>query len=211
MNIWSIITSRVGNAAEERVILWGKFALEGDASHPQGPRVVVSSYMVDGTYYMGDDEVDGALFHDVATVYWLPWRNGQITSATLSDLNRSGCQYFLTSTFSGCRFVVTEDKVAHVAWLQSGFGSTSGARDLSEWNRLHGARPPLMRRKLSITGVGGSNMGAVRNQSSTYGVGEGSDGADPGRAVVMGYIAGVRWKFKALIYSNELAYWHPFV
>jgi hypothetical protein len=48
-------------------------------------------------------------------VYWLPWVSGQVTRATMQELDASGADYFVTTKFSGCRFVVTSAEVMHVA------------------------------------------------------------------------------------------------
>ena len=54
-------------------------------------------------------------------IYWLPYKKGSVTSALRSDYeNDQTCQYFMTPRLEGCRFVLTPDKVLHVASDASG-------------------------------------------------------------------------------------------
>ncbi len=123
-------------------------------------------------------------------------------------MNESGCKYFLTSTFSGCRFVATESSASHIAFWQDGYGISSVDRDWSEWVNLHGGQAPRLRRKLSINGFDSVDIGRQSNGNFIYGNGQDANGYHQGNAVVMGHKTDQgNWKFKALIYNVGLTYW----
>ncbi|TVZ37335.1 hypothetical protein P886_1676 [Alteromonadaceae bacterium 2753L.S.0a.02] len=131
-------------------------------------------------------------------IYWLPWGNGSVASVdwlTLSSTTR-----FLTSTFTGCRFVVNQNGVAHVSWgghspnYNVRGNLSSVGRDLAEVRAGTGVpdmgRP---RRTLSITGA---VPGRPNEQRISYDVNTES-------CVVMGWRAGNRWTFKCLKMNNN--------
>lgn len=90
---------------------------------------------------------------NVEEVYWLPWLNHQVTSATRADFEYSSCNFFLTTGLTGCRFSVTPDLVLHVA-NSAGGGTHAGRSQIEEEST--GPRGPLTRR-LSITNTGAPN------------------------------------------------------
>lgn len=131
---------------------------------------------------------------DSHNLYWLPWGNGVVASATWGALN--GSSLFLTSTFSGCRFVVNAHGVAHVAWggHPGGIG-TPASRDGAEvaagtGNPAAGA----IRRTLSMTNV----VPGPHEQRITYNA-TGAGGGPEERCVVVGWRVGTVWTFKCLI------------
>lgn len=60
-------------------------------------------------------------------IYWLPYKKGATTSILRSAYEgEESCRYFMTPRLEGCRFVLTEDKVLHVASDAS--GAADGSR-----------------------------------------------------------------------------------
>jgi hypothetical protein len=127
MRFWSSLPSFVGPTSQH-IILGGRFAEQLSAANKKGRTTVITSHDVANNITYLDD-VKMAAFSSTIELYWLPWLHGEITSATIAELNQSGCEYFLTSTFSGCRFVATNESVAHVAFSQNTWGNNSVARD----------------------------------------------------------------------------------
>lgn len=95
-------------------------------------------------------------------VYWLPWLNESSQHVSWDDLDKA--QYFMTSQFSGCRFVANQWGLQHVAhWasadLPAGFSHTlrSLVRDQVEQNMDGQASAmgvvarPFHRRTLTMT------------------------------------------------------------
>ncbi|MQA23657.1 hypothetical protein [Rugamonas rivuli] len=130
-------------------------------------------------------EDPGTRVRDQQTVYWLPWSGspgkGQITEATWETIEKTGCNYFLTSEFTGCRFVVDDIGVSHVAYGAGNAvaGATNSAqRDAAEGNsRLQRSG----RRKMSVSAGAGTALAYDIN----------------GYAVVFGYKdASSRWAFR---------------
>lgn len=58
----------------------------------------------------------------IAKVYWLPWSsvhdNGGTEYIEIDELKASGCEFFMTSNLSGCRFVATNKYLAHFSCAQ---------------------------------------------------------------------------------------------
>jgi hypothetical protein len=136
-------------------------------------------------------------------VYFLPWLVDGVTSVNFETLK--SVDYFATSAFSGCRFVVTEYGVAHVAWSAGGnrnlgIGSQS-LRDGAEYNELqYNSFQPMHRRKLSFTGT----QGTLDTDLTLYGTDNSSQSYESGkRAMVFGYRDNYRrWCFKLLHYNE---------
>ena len=57
-------------------------------------------------------------------VYWIPWKTGVTVYAERAWFENSICEYMITSQLSGCRFVVTERHVLHVA--SNAYGALDG-------------------------------------------------------------------------------------
>ncbi|GJI95556.1 hypothetical protein RugamoR57_22740 [Duganella caerulea] len=145
--------------------------------------IAITTGNVVNIYSKKDDP--GTYVRDQKTVYWLPWSGspgkGQITEVTWETIEKSGCNYFLTSEFTGCRFVVDDIGVSHVAYGAGNAvaGPTNSAqRDTAEGNtRLQRSG----RRKMSVS----AGAGAVL----AYDI--------AGYAVVFGYKdASSRWAFR---------------
>lgn len=132
-----------------------------------------------------------------AAVYWLPWQTNEITSVSWRTLYQSGCKFFLTSEFSGCRFVIDSYGVAHVAYWQA-IGpvsyNSSQARDAKE---IMLGPTPYRRRRLSIT-ANTSTIGETNTGSLSYG----AYGLQDSRSIVCGYLNPInnRWYFKVFMY-----------
>ena len=125
------------------------------------------------------------------SLYWLPWGHG--TVANVSWGNLEGSNLFLTSTFTGCRFVVNSKGVSHVAWGGHGYDvdgdMSSRGRDNAELRAGIGL-PDMgrVRRSMSISG----NLPSRHNeQKLTYIQANES-------CVVIGWKNGNRWTFKAI-------------
>jgi hypothetical protein len=91
---------------------------------------------------------------EFSKLYWLPWGDGQVARVTWGGL--AGAHLFLTSTFTGCRFVVNATGVAHVAWgthVGANPNGSVGGRDQAEMNAGSGnPNGGGLRRTLSISG-----------------------------------------------------------
>ena len=202
MPFWSNLPSYTGPMSR-LILLGGRFAQQLSDHNPKGKVTIITSHdLVSDITYL-DDTAHTRDCHTME-VYWLPWLHGEITTATIAELNQSGCQYFLTSTFTGCRFVATDEAVSHVAFTQYGLGDSSEARDLAEIF-MPGPKSKR-RRKLSITGSTVPLSDEI-STSHTYGSLNRLNGQLQGSAVVVGYRTGNRWHFKALIDSFPCNYW----
>ncbi|HEY0064959.1 MAG TPA: hypothetical protein VGC21_22765 [Telluria sp.] len=144
-------------------------------------------------------------------VYFLPWMRDHVTQVSFSDL--SGYDYFLTSEFTGCRFVVTSHAVAHVAWSAGRdpalWSGTQGQRDMAEYTEMnHAGVRPTWRRKMSLTTVNGPWDAALAGAGFDTG-GQSYGGA---RAMIFGYKVGSQWHFKMLQYATGTnATWSNFI
>ena len=163
----------------------------GTASIPAGIISVRCFQKGFDTYIVSQNSaMDKGLGMSSHNLYWLPWGDGVVARATWADL--TGTNLFLTSTFSGCRFVVNDTGVAHVAWGTHGGGHPNGSsqgRDYAEitagsGNPGGGGR----RRALSITAA---VPGRVNEQRVTY-------NANTEQCVVIGWKHGNRWTFKCI-------------
>ncbi len=134
-------------------------------------------------------DIDKGFGMDFHRLYWLPWADHNVTHATWGNL--AGANLFLTSTFTGCRFVVNNNGVSHVAWSATGGGVTAGTpagRDQAEVNAGTGnPNGGGLRRTLSSSNVNPGRVNEVRNE---YGAGE--------HCVVIGWKHGNIWTFKRL-------------
>ncbi|MYM34973.1 hypothetical protein GTP38_11565 [Duganella sp. FT94W] len=198
MSFWDELPSLIG-PSDKIVYLEDSFALPANEKNVQGPKWACAYYEYGGITIAhprhGED-------HERVQLYWLPWSNGEITKVTMEQLKYSRCDYFLTSTFSGCRFVETDTLVAHVAYHQRGHSSDSTGRDISEWNRLHGRVPPKLRRAMSFSN-GGTAMTFGESSLVSYGNGApDKDTYSKSRAVVIGYKTGETWNFVRLVYTQ---------
>lgn len=111
---------------------------------------------------------DKGLGMEFSQLYWLPWGDGQVANVTWGGL--AGSSLFLTSTFTGCRFVVNATGVAHVAWGSHGGAAANGSvggRDQAERNAASG-NPGAggLRRTVSSTAI--AQPGRVNENRITY-------------------------------------------
>ena len=101
-------------------------------------------------------------------VYWIPWKSGVTVYAERAWFENSICEYMITSQLSGCRFVVTERHVLHVASNAYGaqdFGPGSRARDFAE-HRVTNRDPS---RRLSISGRS-SHLPGYKTYALAFGI-----------------------------------------
>lgn len=118
-----------------------------------------------------------------ATVYWLPWSGepgkGAITEATWEAIEKSEAQYILTSKFTGCRLVVDDIGVSHVAYGAGNAvpaATTSADRDRAE---------------------GASRLARGHRRTMSFSAGAAVVYDINGYAIAIGYRdASHRWKFR---------------
>jgi hypothetical protein len=60
-------------------------------------------------------ESDTKRFDGAVPAYWLPYKKADVVYAERAWYEDSVCQYFLTTPLSGCRFVLTDTLVMHIA------------------------------------------------------------------------------------------------
>jgi hypothetical protein len=159
----------------------------------------MNTYKVGSTYFLTNKHYGDP--QETVSVYCLSWRlddTSRVLFETLNDFN-----YFVTSELSGCRFVVTNYGVAHVAWSAGGHRASGIAsqtlRDWAEFQALsYGTHPPTYRRRLSISGTPGildNALGAINSNNS-------GQSYDDERAMVFGYRVNGGWAFKVLRYTE---------
>ncbi len=167
-------------------------------------------------------QIQGALDLGLGSVFWLPWSNQSITKVMLTDLNSSGCNYFMTSEFSGCRFVITNEYIAHVAhWAKAGGNNMvplfrrSQVRTEAELSGREraGMQKPTLYRAISssnLTNSAASGFGSNDSQTLSYFQG----GIDVDRMLIFGYRdtnSIIGWSFKYLTFTaNQMTkpIWH---
>lgn len=114
--------AREGHKSKYRVKLGRRFALEQGSN--VGPDWRIESIQAflnrDGIVVLPKE--DGALLspgwkdQGIVKAYWLPWQRHEVKVILLSEMNDPSVDFFITSEFSGCRFVVTDKYIAHVAY-----------------------------------------------------------------------------------------------
>jgi hypothetical protein len=87
-------------------------------------------------------------------LYWMPWKKGMTVYAERSWYENSLCKFFLTAQLSGCRFVLTERHVLHIASDVNGAqdGWSGGAMRTDAENAVTGGAKA---RRLSCSGWSG--------------------------------------------------------
>lgn len=133
---------------------------------------------------------------DSVYAYWLPWRQFEVTTVSLATLDASGCNYFLTSEFSGCRFVITNDRIQHVAWGAGQYhDGTSLDRDKALVQSWQGTPAPTRARTYSYSRP--PNPGALGNPARDgYGQQNWDGSMNPNvRASVIGFKMLNQWHF----------------
>jgi len=128
-------------------------------------------------------------------VYWLPWRDGETTLADRVDFENSDCSFFMTPRLEGCRFVLTEHQVLHVASNanHAAEGSAgSRTRDYATEQVIGDARS--RRLSISTTNINDDWAGYPYEK----------------QAFVFGVKIEDAWKYKALMYLNPQVAGPPF-
>jgi hypothetical protein len=124
-----------------------------------------------------------------ALVYWLPWKNRSVTKIERSVVEGSGCDFFLTTMLSGCRFVYDGTVLAHVA-NDAGHGAGTDQRGLAEGE--HGiASSSASYRRLSCSDLTAPNIESYFMEEK-----------DKGRAMVWGTRGEAGWSYKWLKHTN---------
>jgi hypothetical protein len=214
-SFWEAIQAASGANAMGVIRFDGRLNLEKDTTtNNQGAVFVHAAERTTGydLSVVADNAGNSA---DIKKVYWLPWKNRSAEKVLLTDLNNSGCDYFLTSMLSGCRFVATEFYVAHISNEQgisdSSVTTTREGRDLAEGPLLAPSKPTEAhgysesRRKLSISPlpVGESasrGLEAIAKHDIIASYQRG-DKAGVGSALVLGYKVGEEWTYKWLKFT----------
>lgn len=197
MSFWKDLSTYSG-PTQFGVSLWDKLAYEqGGGGWVAG--LDMNTYKLGGNYILTNKDY-GGVPEETVSVYFLSWKLDDTSRVLFETLK--GFDYFLTSEFSGCRFVVTNYGVAHVAWSAGGHRASGIAsqdrRDLAEFQALsYATHPPAYRRRLSISGTPGildNALGAINSNNS-------GQSYDNERAMVFGYRVNGGWAFKVLRYT----------
>ncbi|MDE1009491.1 MAG: hypothetical protein OSB38_27885, partial [Paraburkholderia fungorum] len=115
MSFWKDISSYIG-PTKFGVKLWDKLALPKDYGGWVAGLTMATYW--DGQNYCLSNDLSKNYLIEKESVYFLSWAVDDVTKVSFKTLNNF--DYFLTSEFSGCRFVVTDVGVAHVAWSAGG-------------------------------------------------------------------------------------------
>ena len=131
-------------------------------------------------------------------VYWLPWKDKATTSVDRKDFEGSKCEFFMTPRLEGCRFVLTKDKILHVASNAGGAAEGSGGsatRDIAQSKETGGA--PSRRLSISTSDINDEWAG----YPYAY------------QACVFGIKFGATWKYKALMKSkaDDMGQWTSYI
>lgn len=209
MSFWRDISTYAGNTPFG-VVPDARLALEvGQGGWVAGLNMYTR---VDGgDYILTNEKSDDAV--ETVSVYFLSWKvddTSKVSFETLKNYN-----YFMTSEFSGCRFVVTNYGVAHVAWSAGGNRSmglgSQALRDSAEATALsYDKFPPKYRRRLSTTG----GLGTLDSYLGRIGSNNAGQSYNNERALVFGYRVSGGWAFKVLRYNagqpSSSGYWSNF-
>lgn len=99
--------------------------------------------------------VDGAEAGEhIQKVYFLPHVLHDISTVSRADLDRSECDFFLTTPLTGCRFVVTKEVVSHV-FASAGGNDNSLSRDKAQERAGIPTEGPNLIRSFSASEYGG--------------------------------------------------------
>lgn len=199
---WDDVKAANGENTMGVITMAGELANEKGDTNAQGARWISATASatpvpVGYTLTIVADKANNSA--ETKYAYWLPWKNISVEKVMMSALNASGCDYFLTSMLTGCRFVATDIYVAHISNEQASgqdITTTQQARDAVE--------TPLMmkvghRRKLSITAQ--DKRGIDWTGEDTISSYKRSADLQTGSAFVIGYKDEGAWKFKWLKHS----------
>lgn len=142
-------------------------------------------------------------------VYFLPWKMHGMTHVTFDDLNRSNCNYFMTSQFSGCRFVVTNEYIAHIAhwsdaqaqYFANNLQDRSAIRTLTELQFRYRNYPdkPKLYRSISTSRLNQSNVNAFGSDNVIHSSYYQCRGVGDDQMLLFGYkdsLSPLGWTFK---------------
>ena len=182
------------------VSLWDKLGQE-QTSGGWVAGLDMRTYKLNNDYILTNKSYGGQPLETVS-VYFLSWKVDDVSKVTYQTLR--GYNFFMTSEFTGCRFVVTNVGVAHVAWSAGGNRATGNAsqnkRDLAEFDSLgYGTERPVYRRKLSLSGTKGvldTSLEKVNTDNVTQSYNDES-------AMVFGYRVQGGWAFKVIRYASN--------
>ncbi len=166
------------------------------------------------------------LSNDTRRVYWLPWKHAHMTSVSIVELNQYNCDYFMTDELTGCRFVVTDQYIAHVAnWAyppQKGAAEPSDVekrqnriRKEKEYRADHRlGNTPSFYRVLSLSNTDDKIPRGI--ESLNYQLFSYRQENPEGAAQVLGYkdpVSPIGWRFKYLMKDgrHHLNRWHIIV
>lgn len=213
MSFWNDLPTYTGKS-NFGVILLDKLAQE-QSSGGWVAGLTMYTHKFNSKYYLSNKSLSnwGVFPLEKVSVYFLSWKVDDISKVSFKALQ--GFDYFLTSEFSGCRFVVTEFGVAHVAWSAGGHRATGNAsqqqRDAAEYDALSYAKhPPKYRRRLSISNSDGALDTHLVTTHNTNNTGQSYNNE---RAIVFGYRINGGWAFKVLRYKpgkSEEGTWSNF-
>lgn len=161
---------------------------------------------------------------DIRMVFWLPWKHAHMTSISIVELNQYKCDYFMTDELTGCRFVVTDQYIAHIAnWAyppQKGMSEPSNAekrknriRKEIEYRDNHSlGSAPSFYRALSLSNIDDNSIRVIGLPEGHQLFSYRQDNPN-GAAQVFGYkdpASPVGWRFKYLLKDglNNLNRWH---
>jgi hypothetical protein len=193
MDFWTGLRTATG-ANSRRIILCEGFGIKAtdtgmESKSPEGFYYCCAS--INNT----DDVVSLDLLSESSdnTVrsYWLPWKDNRTTSAARAVFEDDpDCNYFMTPRLEGCRFVLTADKVLHVAAnalnaIEGAAGSAT--RDKAERAVIGDARS----RRLSISSTN------INDEWSGYPYEK--------QAFVFGVKLEDAWQYKALIINRSIS------
>lgn len=164
-----------------------------------------------------------ALDSGCASVYWLPWEDMEMVKVMFRDLNASPCSYFMTAEFSGCRFVITDEYLAHIAFSVDYHNPQTTLEQFSadrteceaETRGFLNLGAPALYRSLSSSNLPyskASGFGAKNFQKLSYFQKGGA--IDDNRMILFGYrdpLSVIGWSFKYLLFQknrNRPPIWH---
>lgn len=202
----------VQNVADEEknylgfIHLWGRLSREFDVNkYPKEP-CVIQAEDINNTYKLSViyPKNPNDLPENARNVYWLPWSDGgsaQKTDhvpgrefVTMQALNDSKCSFFITSSLSGCRFVMADQYLAHISkdqYIDGKKDSSIGGRDKAE-KKLRCEQRFSKRNRLALSS---SSLDFTESEHSYY-------GEKVSAAFVIGIKKNGRWTIKYLQYTE---------
>lgn len=216
MNFWNDLKRiRDGEVSSFRVQMDSFFGEEEGYGNVINVRAGYSSneiFLIPALKHLPTAAIDSGC----ASVYWLPWQDMEMVKVMFSELNALPCSYFMTAEFSGCRFVITDEYLAHIAFSveynhnpQTTLEQFSADRtDCEAENRDYlKLGTPALYRSLSSSNLSdskASGFGAKNFQKLSYYQKGGS--IDDNRMVLFGYrdpLSGIGWSFKYLLFQKN--------